>query len=82
MRASTTIWRAAIIWPGGFTTCGSGASRRDAFKGAVASKGEVPQDAKRALRGVFDTLRGAPLGRRIGRVERAGHTLKLWLGCR
>ena len=64
------------------TTCGSGASRRDAFKGAMASRGTVPQDARKILRGAFETLRGAPLGRRIGREEREGHTLKLWLGCR
>jgi hypothetical protein len=82
VRGSCAIWRAAVALPGGATAEGKGASRRDAFQGALRALPDAPPDAKAAARRAFETLRGARVGARTVRAEWRGASVSLRMDCR
>lgn len=82
MRGNCAIWRAVVALPGGAETEARGASRRDAFQGALRALPDAPPDAKAAARRAFETLRGARVGARTIRAECHGAAVSLRLDCR
>ena len=82
MRGNCAIWCAAVTLPGGATAEGRGASRRDAFQGALRALPDAPPDAKAAARRAFETLRGARVGARTVRAECHGAAVSLRRDCR
>ena len=82
MRGSCAIWRAGVALPGGATAEGKGASRRDAFQGALRALPDAPADARAAARRAFETLRGARVGARTIRAECHGAAVSIRLDCR